>query len=71
MYAFQICNIPSADEKIIHYEFLGCIAEDMEGEEEQEDERESNKRSKFIALIARFIVHTTCSSKTFFFNFRH
>ncbi|KAL3786130.1 hypothetical protein HJC23_010704 [Cyclotella cryptica] len=45
MYAFQICNIPDEDEKIIHYEFLGCIAEITEEEEEaQDEERENNKR---------------------------
>ena len=46
MYAFQICNIPEKDEKILHYEFLGCIAEETDGEEGEEEERESNKRGK-------------------------
>jgi hypothetical protein len=44
MYAFQICNVPSKDEKILHYEFLGCIAEESEDENAEEEERESNKR---------------------------
>ena len=47
MYAFQICNIPEEDRKIIHFEFLGCIAEVAEVDEEaQEEERDSNKRGK-------------------------
>ena len=50
MYAFQICNIPEKDEKILHYEFLGCIAEETDGEEGEEEERESNKRGKQTAL---------------------
>jgi len=30
MFAFQICNMPKTDQKIAHCEFLGCIAEDVE-----------------------------------------
>lgn len=49
MYAFQICNNPLKDEKILHYEFLGCIADESEEEgEDKEEERESNKRGKTL-----------------------
>jgi len=52
MYAFQICNIPSKDEKILHYEFLGCITEDSEeDEDDDEEERESKKRGKIIFCL--------------------
>jgi len=37
MFTFQICDIPKTDQKIAHCEFLGCIAEDEEGEEDDED----------------------------------
>ena len=30
MYAFQLCNVPKLDKKILHCEYLGCIAEDIE-----------------------------------------
>ena len=42
MFAFQVCNIPKTDQKIIHCEFLGIIAE--EEEEDDEQENEDNKR---------------------------
>lgn len=47
MYAFQICNIPSKDDKILHYEFLGCISE-SESEDGEEEEREGAKRGKSL-----------------------
>mmetsp|Transcript_4507 Transcript_4507/g.10181 ORF Transcript_4507/g.10181 Transcript_4507/m.10181 type:complete len:685 (-) Transcript_4507:271-2325(-) len=34
MFAFQICDMPKTDQKISHCEFLGCIAEDVEDEDE-------------------------------------
>jgi hypothetical protein len=62
MYAFQICNHPSKDEKILHYEFLGCISEEESGEEEgEEEERESNKRGEnnfFISHNISLHMHT-------------
>jgi paired amphipathic helix protein Sin3a len=65
MYAFQICNHPSKDEKILHYEFLGCISEEESGEEEgEEEERESNKRGETISFISHtlcILVHKTCT----------
>lgn len=52
MFAFQLCNVSSKDEKILHYEFLGCIAEDESEEEDgEEEERESHKRGKQIFTI--------------------
>eukprot|EP00985_Skeletonema_marinoi_P012997 scaffold6389_cov107-Skeletonema_marinoi.AAC.1 len=42
MYAFQICNVPKIDQKILHFEYLGCIAEDIEDDEDAE--RDDNKR---------------------------
>jgi paired amphipathic helix protein Sin3a len=42
MYAFQICNVPKLDQKILHFEYLGCIAEDIEDDEDAE--RDDNKR---------------------------
>jgi paired amphipathic helix protein Sin3a len=45
MFAFQICNVPKTDQKISHCEFLGCIAEDVEDEEEDAGmENDDNKR---------------------------
>jgi len=44
MFAFQICDIPMKDSKISHCEFLGCIAEDVEDEEETALENEDHKR---------------------------
>jgi len=38
MYAFQICNVPKLDQKILHFEYLGCIAEDIEDDEDAERE---------------------------------
>jgi hypothetical protein len=65
MFAFQICNHPSKDEKILHYEFLGCISEEESGEEEgEEEERESNKRGETISFISHtlcILVHKTCT----------
>jgi hypothetical protein len=46
MYAFQICNIPMADEKIAHVEFLGCIAEDEEDEDDAAQQNDDNKRGE-------------------------
>lgn len=34
MFAFQICDMPKTDQMISHCEFLGCIAEDVEDEDE-------------------------------------
>lgn len=45
MFAFQICNVPKTDQKVSHCEFLGCIAEDVEDEEEDAGmENDDNKR---------------------------
>lgn len=44
MYAFQVCNVPMTDQKIVHCEFLGCIAEDDEEEEDVAQENEDNIR---------------------------
>ena len=27
MFAFQYCKVPNSDKSILHFEFLGCIAE--------------------------------------------
>jgi paired amphipathic helix protein Sin3a len=43
MYAFQICKVPSTDKKIVHFEFLGCIADD--DEEEDDDVAQENEAS--------------------------
>lgn len=42
MYAFQVCNMTKTDQKILHCDFLGCIAE--EEEEEDMEDSEGNKR---------------------------
>ena len=42
MYAFQLCNVPKLDKKILHFEYLGCIAEDIE--EDDDADRDENKR---------------------------
>jgi len=34
MFAFQICNMPKTDQKIAHCEFLGCIADDVEEDDD-------------------------------------
>lgn len=47
MFAFQVCTIPETDKKICHCEFLGCIAEDVEDEEEEGME-EDGKRGECI-----------------------
>jgi hypothetical protein len=52
MYAFQICNIPITDQKITHFEFLGCIAEDVEDEDDVAQENEDNKRGELLHDIA-------------------
>ncbi len=44
VFAFQICNMPETDQKIIYHEFLGCIAE---GIEEDMPESNYNKRGKY------------------------
>jgi len=49
MFAFQICNIPKTDQKIAHCEFLGCIAEDVEEDDDNagvlsENNEDHNKR---------------------------
>lgn len=44
MFAFQICDMPKTDKKISHCEFLGCIAEDVEDEDETALENEDHKR---------------------------
>lgn len=49
MFAFQVCNIPKTDQKIIHCEFLGIIAEEEEEDDEQEDE--DNKRGELRAVM--------------------
>jgi len=43
VYAFQLRCVPKSDCSIMHYEYLGCIAESDEDEEEIE---ESDKRSR-------------------------
>lgn len=48
MFAFQICNMPKTDQKISHCEFLGCIAEDVEDEDEMAPENEDHKRGEFV-----------------------
>ena len=58
MYAFQICNIPSKDDKILHYEFLGCISE-SDSDEGEEEEREGNKRGKFLDDHLNMLTRTT------------
>ena len=50
MYAFQICNIPMTDQKITHFEFLGCIAENDEDEVAQEND--DNKRGELLHVLA-------------------
>jgi hypothetical protein len=52
MYAFQICNIPMTDQKITHFEFLGCIAEDDEDEDDVAQEDEDNKRGELLHVLA-------------------
>lgn len=49
MFAFQICDMPQTDQKITHCEFLGCIAEDVE---EEEEESEDQKRGEFNAATS-------------------
>ncbi|KAL9182866.1 hypothetical protein ACHAXT_004145, partial [Thalassiosira profunda] len=44
IFAFQVCSVPETAKRICHCEFLGCIAEDVEDEEEEEDTAEDNKR---------------------------
>jgi hypothetical protein len=44
MYAFQLCSVPNEDQKITHCEFLGCIAEDDDDEDETPEDGEDNKR---------------------------
>jgi hypothetical protein len=46
MFAFQICDITQTDQKICHCEFLGCIAEDVEDEDNVESEMSDNKRGE-------------------------
>jgi len=46
MFAFQICNMPETDQKIVHHEFLGCIAEGIE-----EDTPESDVNKRGMGLI--------------------
>lgn len=43
MYAFQVCNMTKTDQKILHCDFLGCIAEEEE-EEDMAEDSEGNKR---------------------------
>ncbi|KAL7534835.1 hypothetical protein ACHAXR_006109 [Thalassiosira sp. AJA248-18] len=47
MFAFQMCNMTKTDQKISHCEFLGCIAEDLEDEEDAAMENEDHKRGEF------------------------
>ena len=47
MYAFQICEVPSTDKQIVHFEFLGCIAEDDEEEDDVVQENEDSMLCEF------------------------
>ena len=42
VFAFQYCKIPSSDKSIIHFEFMGCIAES----DAEDDTLELEIRSK-------------------------
>ena len=46
MFAFQICDITQTDQKICHCEFLGCIAEDVEDEDNVGTETIDSKRGE-------------------------
>lgn len=46
MFAFQICAVTQTDQKICHCEFLGCIAEDVEDEDNVALGITGNKRSE-------------------------
>lgn len=52
MFAFQICNVPDTDQKVVHHEFLGCIAEGIE--DETPPDSEDNKRGKLLVVDAVF-----------------
>ncbi len=40
------------DQKITHFEFLGCIAEDDEDEDDVAQEDEDNKRGELFYVLA-------------------
>jgi hypothetical protein len=54
MFAFQICDITQTDQKICHCEFLGCIAEDVEDEDNVGTETIDSKRGE--SLVRQIIV---------------
>lgn len=60
MFAFQICNVPETDQKILHFEFLGCIAEgiDEDTAAESEDHKRGalNAHCQFLILCDHFIL---------------
>lgn len=45
MYAFQICKVPSTDKTIVHFEFLGCIADDDDDVDQEDDVAQENEDS--------------------------
>jgi hypothetical protein len=67
MFAFQIRDITQTDQKICHCEFLGCIAEDIEDEDNVATEIIDSKRGEshcetnycIRQIIARYFI-TSC-----------
>ena len=66
MFAFQICDITQTDQKICHCEFLGCIAEEVEDEDNVATEIIDSKRgeshcekNRIRQIIARLLI-TPC-----------
>ena len=49
MFAFQMCDVPNAEKKICHCEFLGCIAEDVNDEDDADmDNGDDHKRGEYL-----------------------
>lgn len=63
MFAFQICGVTHVDQTICHCEFLGCITEDVEDEDNVAPEITDNKRSEYRWRRAGlFFLHVIYSS---------
>ena len=51
MFAFQICDITKSDQKICYCEFLGCISEDVEDDDNVAPDITDNKRGEFHCAL--------------------
>jgi hypothetical protein len=51
MFAFQYCKIPKSDRTIMHFEFLGVITEEVEGEESSIHSKKGKHMDDVFAFI--------------------